>query len=217
MSTAFFVAVFFFFCSSYVVKNLTKLNQNTRRCKYRSGSVLSYFSLPYRLAAAQVSVQLSGKEGWNYVDYKREVDKLHTARGQKTSQILGPRRANVLLALRKDPESVIVQDPWFSQLDWSPKRETKRKDRETPKWHWNLTRPKKGLPPGAIDLTARNRIAPFLFRLAWGGYPLFHSREYGCIYRVPSSVSETSKHGSSLTFSNFADSTLADLVLQIGS
>ena len=48
------------------------------------------------------------------------------------------------------------------------------------------------------------------------GYPLFHSREHGWIYRVPSSISETSKHGSSLTFSNPADSTLADLVLHHG-
>ncbi|KAF8319213.1 hypothetical protein F5887DRAFT_1033867 [Amanita rubescens] len=43
-----------------------------------------------------------------------------------------------------------------------------------------------------IDLTPRNRIAPLLFKLAWRCYPLFHSREYGWIYRVPS-ISETSK------------------------
>ncbi|KAF8347323.1 DNA polymerase family A-domain-containing protein [Amanita rubescens] len=164
----------------------------------------------------------------------------------KTSQILGPRHAKLLLAsgemtsddndlamalssgskdmddriqklaarvmdeARKDPESVVVQDPWFSQLDWSPKKKTKRKEQEEPKvpavcrpkWYWDLTKPKKSLPPGTIDLTPRNRIAPLLFKLA--------------TRRVPSSVSETSKHGSPLTFSNPADSTLADLVLHHG-
>ncbi|KAF8328759.1 hypothetical protein F5887DRAFT_1186091 [Amanita rubescens] len=124
----------------------------------------------------------------------------------------------------KDPESVIVQDPWFSQLDWSPKKKTKQKEQEKLKapaicwlkWYWDLTKPKKGLPPGTIDLAPRNRVASLLFELAWRGYPLFHSRKHGCIYRVPSSVSETSKHGSSLTFSNPADLTLADLVLHHG-
>lgn len=29
--------------------------------------------------------------------------------------------------VRKDPESVIVEDPWFSQLNGSPKEKTKPK------------------------------------------------------------------------------------------
>ncbi|KAF8328293.1 DNA polymerase family A-domain-containing protein [Amanita rubescens] len=175
-------------------------------------------------------LKFSSKEG--------NVGKLRTTRGQKTSQILGPRHAKLLLAsgemssndndlatalssgskdlddriqelaarvmdeARKDPESVI-EEPKAPAVCW-------------PKWYWDLTKPKKSLPPGTIDLTPRNRIAPLLFKLAWRGYPLFHSREHGWIYRVPSSVSETSKHGSPLTFSNPADWTLADLVLHHG-
>ena len=73
---------------------------------------------------------------------------------------------------RKDPKSVVVQDPWFSQLDWSPKKKTKGKEQEKPKapaicrpkWYWDLTRPPKGLPLGMI--TPRNRIAPLLLKLA---------------------------------------------------
>src|SRR6266576_1628674 len=34
---------------------------------------------------------------------------------------------------RKDPESVIVQDPRFSQLDWSPNKKTKWIQQEKPK------------------------------------------------------------------------------------
>jgi len=41
--------------------------------------------------------------------------------------------ARVMYEARKDPESVVVQDPWLSQLDRSPKRKTKRKEQEKPK------------------------------------------------------------------------------------
>ncbi|KAF8328298.1 DNA polymerase family A-domain-containing protein [Amanita rubescens] len=163
---------------------------------------------------------------------------------KKTSQILGPLHAKLLLAsgemssndndlatalssgskdlddriqklaarvmdeARKDSESVVVQDPWFSQLDWSPKKKTKRKEQEEPKSPTFTSRYDRSHP------TKPN--VPLLFKLAWRGYPLFHSREHGWIYRVPSSISETSKHGSSLTFSNPADWTLADLILHHG-
>ena len=122
-----------------------------------------------KLAYNGFPLKYSSKEGWNYVDDKGKLGKLRTARGQKTSQILGPRHAKMLLAsgemtsndndlamalssgskdlddriqelaarvmyeARKDPESVVVQDPWLSQLDRSPKRKTKRKEQEKPK------------------------------------------------------------------------------------
>jgi len=60
-----------------------------------------YLSLPYRFATDKATVQwLTNqvlKEGWNYVDEKGkgELGKLRTARGKKTSQILGLRQANV--------------------------------------------------------------------------------------------------------------------------
>ena len=63
----------------------------------------------------------------------------------------------------------------------------------------DLTRPRKGSPPGTIDLTK-----PALIQVGV---------ERGWIYHVSSSVLETSKHRSSLTFSNLADSTVTDLVL----
>jgi len=57
-----------------------------------------YFSYPYRRAAAQASVRwLNSRAKKNYVDDKGEVGKLRTARGNKTSQILGPRHAKTLL------------------------------------------------------------------------------------------------------------------------
>ena len=126
--------------------------------------------------------------------------------------------ARVMDEARRDPDAVIVRDPWYSQLDWSP---TKPPAVYWPKWYWDLTKPKKDAPPGTIDLTPRNRIAPLLLKLAWRGCPLHHSREHGWIYRVASSIHTTSasssaSHGTPLTFSNPADSALADLCLHHG-
>ncbi|KAF8327638.1 hypothetical protein F5887DRAFT_1190097 [Amanita rubescens] len=173
---------------------------------------------------------------------RRRQRKLRTARGQKT---LGPRHAKLLLAsgemtsddndlaialssgskdlddriqelaarvmdeARKDPESAVVQDPWFSQLDWSPKKKTKRKDQEKPK------------APAVYDRSHPTKPnAPLLFKLAWRGLPFVsfeRARDTVGYTAFPLSVSETSKHGSSLTFSNPANSTFVDLVLHHGS
>ena len=91
--------------------------------------------------------------------------------------------ARVMDEGRKDPESVMVQDPWFSQLDWRPK---KRKDEEKPKapaicwpkWYWDLTRPKRGSPPGTIELhrsysSWRGEVTLCFIRENTGGYTAF--------------------------------------------
>ena len=56
---------------------------------------------------------------------------MRTARGKKTSQV--ELVARVMDEARKGLEFVIVQDPWFSQLDWGPKKKTKRREQEKPK------------------------------------------------------------------------------------
>ncbi|KAG8916545.1 DNA-directed DNA polymerase gamma mip1 [Tulasnella sp. 417] len=53
-----------------------------------------------------------------------------------------------------------------------------------PKWYWELAAPKSGKAPGALDITARSRVAPLLLRLKWLDWPLFHSREHGWTFRV---------------------------------
>ena len=53
---------------------------------------------------------------------------MRTARGKKTSQV--ELVARVMDEARKGLEFVIVQDPWFSQLDWGPKKKT---EQEKPK------------------------------------------------------------------------------------
>lgn len=157
-------------------------------------------------------------------------------------------------------EETWKNDPWFSQLDWTPKvagksrgvypknqsgsvvtdqidtesanmagatksTRSKRKISKSkpakpppvywPKWYWDAAKPKKDMPPGTLDITVRNRIAPLLLRLSWLGWPLFHSREHGWIFRVPS-VANFATRSASLKFSDPADDFLAELTLRQG-
>ncbi|KAJ3910517.1 gamma DNA-directed DNA polymerase [Lentinula edodes] len=106
-------------------------------------------------------------------------------------------------AYRKD-RAATIHTSWLSQLDWSPVEihndgvpKTKLKKPKVqkappvywPKWYWDLTKPKKGMPPGALDITTRNRYAPLLLKMSWQGFPLVFSREHGWIFRVPLSLS----------------------------
>ncbi|KAG6918026.1 hypothetical protein DXG01_016878 [Tephrocybe rancida] len=105
-------------------------------------------------------------------------------------------------------------DTWSKQLDWTPaasvatewgeivpkkkKRIPKPKPVKPPpvlwpKWYWEASKPKKGMPPGTLDITVRNRIAPLLFHLSWLGWPLFHSREHGWTFRVPTTSKFTTR------------------------
>jgi len=115
-------------------------------------------------------------------------------------------------------------DPWLSQLDWNLvledengkcRRATKSKPVKSPPvywphWYWEAAKPKKDKPPGTLDITVRNRIAPLLLRLSWLGFPLFHSREHGWTFRVPSN-GQYATRSQPLAFYDDADKTLADM------
>ncbi|KAG1748455.1 DNA polymerase family A-domain-containing protein [Suillus paluster] len=138
-------------------------------------------------------------------------------------------------------------DPWLSQLDWTPKvagksrgvvpteqldsmaatipasstRRKKAAPKEPkpkvfwPKWYWDLAKPKKNMPPGTLDVTVRNRIAPILLRLSWQGWPLFYSREHGWTFRVPGDVDFPTRLNQ-IDFYEPTDDTLQDMRLKGG-
>ncbi|KAJ6457173.1 DNA polymerase family A-domain-containing protein [Mycena vitilis] len=133
----------------------------------------------------------------------------------------------------QDGSPVVSEDSWFGQLDWSLVDNTvepvapaakKRLKKQTPakpppvlwpKWYWDATKPKKDMPPGTLDITVRNRIAPLLLKLSWLNWPLFHSREHGWIFRVPTSASFATR-AQSLSFYDPADDSLAEATLRGG-
>jgi DNA polymerase gamma 1 len=114
-----------------------------------------------------------------------------------------------------------AKDPWSSQLDWSEveihsqKRVKKAQPVKPPpvywpKWYWDAAKPKKNMPPGSLDITVRNRIAPLLLHLSWLGWPLFHSREHGWTFRVTPD-GQYSTRSSPLSFYDDADAVLKDM------
>ncbi|KIO20204.1 hypothetical protein M407DRAFT_16020 [Tulasnella calospora MUT 4182] len=93
-------------------------------------------------------------------------------------------------------------DEWLSQLDWSPKNPGRSRGVEPPPSKARLkkadkasalTAPKAGKAPGALEITARSRVAPLLLRLKWLDWPLFHSREHGWTFRVSPAGAATFK------------------------
>ncbi|KAH7908894.1 DNA polymerase family A-domain-containing protein [Hygrophoropsis aurantiaca] len=132
----------------------------------------------------------------------------------------------------KELATDVADDPWLRQLDWkpvtavtdSPPPATKSKAVSRtlfkpqvlwPKWYWDLAKPKKDMPPGTLDITVRNRIAPILLRLSWLGWPLFHSREHGWTFRVQNSV-DFSTRLTPLEFYDPADDALQEASLRGG-
>ncbi|KAG1862190.1 DNA polymerase family A-domain-containing protein [Suillus subluteus] len=107
-------------------------------------------------------------------------------------------------------------DPWLSQLDWTPKvagksrgvvpAEQKSTPKEAkpkvfwPKWYWDLAKPKKDMPPGTLDSHS---------------WPLFYSREHGWTFRVPGDADFPTRF-SQLDFYDSTDDTLQDMRLKGG-
>ncbi|KAJ1664814.1 DNA-directed DNA polymerase gamma mip1 [Coemansia sp. RSA 1813] len=96
-----------------------------------------------------------------------------------------------------------MDDPWLRNLDWTvePQKFTKPKFKADgsyakngeprpytkqllpgfPQWYRDIWDKKFKRP----HITVRTRIAPYLLKLKWLGYPLYHSSMYGWAFRVP--------------------------------
>ncbi|KAI5119106.1 hypothetical protein M0805_004876 [Coniferiporia weirii] len=132
--------------------------------------------------------------------------------------------AKIIMALAKEVltnEKELSDDPWISQLNWNRSEPVTLEETEPPKsvlwpkWYWELAKPKKDQPPGTLDLTVRNRVSPLLLRLSWAGWPLFHSREHGWIFRVSADANYETRV-KKLNFYDPADAHLQEASLRDG-
>ncbi|KAJ2744963.1 DNA-directed DNA polymerase gamma mip1 [Coemansia sp. BCRC 34301] len=128
---------------------------------------------------------------------------------RRSEELLAELTDKVGTKLRELAESALretapLDDPWLKNLDWTvePPKFTKpkyRADGKTyakngeprpfskqtlvgfPKWYRDLWDPKLKRP----QITVRTRVAPYLLKLKWLGYPLYYSDLYGWTFRVP--------------------------------
>ncbi|KAJ1669643.1 DNA-directed DNA polymerase gamma mip1, partial [Coemansia sp. RSA 1694] len=127
----------------------------------------------------------------------------------RSEELLSELTESVGVKLRELAESALkeaapLDDPWLRNLDWTiePLKFTKPKykaDGKTyakngeprpfakqtlvgyPKWYRDLWDSKLKRP----QITVRTRVAPYLLKLKWLGYPLYYSDLYGWTFRVP--------------------------------
>ncbi|KAJ1934202.1 DNA-directed DNA polymerase gamma mip1, partial [Linderina macrospora] len=136
------------------------------------------------------------------------VDKSWTEYVQRSENLFEQVSTDVEEKLRNLAEEALkvedpMQDPWLKNLDWTiePQKYTK------PKFKKDGTYAKNGEPrpytkqllPGypkwyreiwdrqeeRVHVTVRSRVAPYLLKLKWIGYPLYHSALYGWTFCVP--------------------------------
>ncbi|KAI1632837.1 DNA polymerase gamma [Biscogniauxia mediterranea] len=162
------------------------------------GSFLEVCPHPVSFAALRhlSSVILPINKSWDEYIEKAEAtyNKLSNAVQERLKAL-----AEKALEIKDDKEKW-SSDPWLKQLDWSgqeikmtkgkkgepPRPAARQKLPGMPKWYKDLF-PKRDAP---MNLTIRTRITPLLLRLAWDGYPLHWSDNYGWVFRVPLSDAE---------------------------
>ncbi|KAF9137363.1 DNA-directed DNA polymerase gamma mip1 [Mortierella sp. GBA39] len=153
---------------------------------------------------------LTVNEGWTA--YVARCNKMYKEMAENVESKLMLLAQNALDNFAKDPE-YYQNDPWISQLDWSmPKKRERAGQRrvddsgwvkgkepkeicqtkilpDKPQWYRGLW----SLEEKRIKLTTRQRVAPLLLKLQWGGYPMVHSKLHGWTFRVPREDAYTSK------------------------
>ncbi|KAJ3065574.1 DNA-directed DNA polymerase gamma mip1, partial [Podochytrium sp. JEL0797] len=79
------------------------------------------------------------------------------------------------------------QDEWMKRVDWEPGTARSKILPGYPKWYRELWNSKEN----AIKISSNMRITPYLMHLTWRGFPLYHNRAFGWLYRVPESETST--------------------------
>lgn len=59
-----------------------------------------------------------------------------------------------------------------------------------PQWYHELFAPNVNRPWDMMNFSVRNTVATLLLQLSWRGYPLFKSRQYGWVFRMPAAEAD---------------------------
>lgn len=83
-----------------------------------------------------------------------------------------------------------------------------------PLWYYDLLKPQTGKPQDNMNLTVKTTLAGSLLRLTWHSYPLYKSREFGWVYRVPvDEIDEVGRDKNVLTFAEGAVAAMNETLL----
>ncbi|KAJ3115781.1 DNA-directed DNA polymerase gamma mip1 [Physocladia obscura] len=87
--------------------------------------------------------------------------------------------AQKALELQKDDKW--KDDEWLKRIDWTPPSTRVKILPGSPKWYRELWDSKAK----AVKISSSKRIAPYLLKLTWRGYPVYYNRSCGWMYVVP--------------------------------
>lgn len=168
----------------------------------------------------------------SWVDYIDRCDSIY----RKNSETIEKHLLQLAdRALKMLDNKLYEKDPWLSRLDWScpAVRYTSAKYKKDGSYAKNgeprlVARqgPLKGYPQWyrelydsksqRVKVTQRSRVTPYLLKLAWRGFPLYHTKSMGWTYVVPRSQKPPDELAKPLAFStdprdpNFDDVAAAD-------
>ena len=72
-----------------------------------------------------------------------------------------------------------ADDPWLKNLDWSLPGSRATKMKTKPEWYRKVKKLN-----AKTEITSRARVVPYLLKMSWFGYPLFHTTNFGWGYLV---------------------------------
>lgn len=91
------------------------------------------------------------------------------------------------------------QDLWLCHLNWNLPSKRARKAKDKPQWYRGL------LKKNQLHITPQTQVAPYLLRMKWEGYPLFHHKDRKWGYLVPINEDHVSKFDPIYLDENFTE------------
>ncbi|RIA91246.1 DNA polymerase family A-domain-containing protein [Glomus cerebriforme] len=124
------------------------------------------------------SMFLTTSKDWD--EYVQNAEEVYQSKRDAIETSLQQLADKAAQAAQGNPE-LIKDDQWLKQLDWSLPSSRAKKLPGFPMWYRDIYCSKEC----KVKITSKSLIAPLLLRLKWQDFPLYYSRIYGWMYRVP--------------------------------